>query len=154
MLCREEDVDVLTYSGDVSPREAATRFKAGVGSVLLGTSANFGEGLDLPDGMAPVIFLLRPSYPSPRDPLAQFEERRYGGKRWQVWNWRVMIEALQVRGRNVRSADDQGVTIFVSQQFRRFLYASLPTWLRESYRSELTLDDCRRESIELLGDQV
>src|SRR5262249_10337973 len=143
--------DLITYGDGVAPREVAARFKDGEGAVLLGTVTNYGEGLDLPDGMAPVTFFLRPSYPSPRDPLAQFEERRYGGKRWQVWSWRVMIEALQVRGRNIRSADDRGVTIFISQQFRRFLYASLPSWLRSSYRSELTLDDCRQEAIELLG---
>ncbi|HUC88350.1 MAG TPA: helicase C-terminal domain-containing protein [Candidatus Binatia bacterium] len=150
-LCGEENVEVISYGESVTPRGAISRFKAGEGSVLVGTTANYGEGLDLPEEMAPVIFFLRPGYPNPRDPVVQFEERRFGNQRWQVWNWRVMIEALQVRGRNVRSADDRGVTIFISQQFRRFLYGSLPTWLRPSYRSELTLDECRKEIIDLLG---
>jgi Rad3-related DNA helicase len=150
MLCSDEGVDLITYGDGVTAREAAASFKAGEGSTLLGTAAHYGEGIDLPEEMAPVIFVLRPSYPSPYDPLAQFEERRFGGKRWQVWNWRVMIEALQVRGRNIRSADDLGATIFISQQFRRFLYGSLPTWLRPAYRCELSLDDCRKEVIELL----
>jgi len=150
-LCSEEDVDVISYDDRVSPREAVNRFKSGEGSVLIGTVANYGEGLDLPEEMAPVIFFLRPGYPNPHDPVVQFEERRFGNQRWQVWNWRVMIEALQARGRNIRSADDRGVTIFVSQQFRRFLYGSLPTWLRPAYRSELSLEDCRTEIIDLLG---
>jgi Rad3-related DNA helicase len=150
-LCEEEGVEALSYDDAAGARDAVARFKAGEASVLVGTTANYGEGIDLPEEMAPVIFFLRPGYPNPHDPVVQFEERRFGNQRWQVWNWRVMVEALQVRGRNVRSADDRGVTIFVSQQFRRFLYASLPTWLRPSYRSELSLDDCREETIELLG---
>ncbi len=150
-LCHEEAVDVISYDESLSPREAINRFKSGEGSVLVGTTANYGEGLDLPEEIAPVIFFLRPGYPNPRDPVVQFEERRFGNQRWQVWNWRVMIEALQVRGRNVRSADDRGVTIFISQQFRRFLYGSLPTWLKPAYRSELTLEECRKEVIDLLN---
>jgi Rad3-related DNA helicase len=150
-LCQEEAVDVISYDETMTPRQAVNRFKSGEGSVLVGTTANYGEGLDLPEETVPVIFFLRPGYPNPRDPVVQFEERRFGNQRWQVWNWRVMIEALQVRGRNVRSADDRGVTIFISQQFRRFLYGSLPTWLKPAYRSELTLNQCREEVIDLIS---
>ncbi len=152
MLCQEEGVDLVTYGDGVTARQAAAAFKDGSGSVLLGTAANYGEGLDLPEGIAGVTFVLKPSYPSPRDPLAQFEEQRYGNQRWQVWNWQVMIEALQARGRNVRSEDDRGATIFVSQQFRRIVYPGLPTWLRESYQSEISFDDCCQKVIDLLAE--
>jgi len=154
-LCHEEGVAVISYDADSSPREAMARFKAGEGDVLVGTSANYGEGVDLPDGLAPVTFFLRPGYPSPADPATQFEQHRFGqGQSWAVWNWRVMIEALQVRGRNVRSANDRGVTIFVSQQFGQFVYGSLPEWLKPSYRRGLSLDECCDQALEVLGTRA
>lgn len=149
-VAREEGVNVVTYGNGSQPREAAARFKAGEGDVLAGTAANYGEGVDLPEGMAPVIFFLRPGYPSPTDPATIFEERRFGSMRWALWNWRVMIEALQVRGRNVRGISDRGVTFFISQQFRRFVYASLPEWLRPSYKGDQTFEQCIGEAERLL----
>ncbi len=150
-MAAEEGVDVVSYGDGVSARAAAERFRdRGEGGVLCGTVANYGEGIDLPDGKAPVIFFLRPAYPSPNDPATQFEERRFGSRRWSVWNWRVMMEALQVRGRNVRSTTDLGVTFFMSQQFRRFLYGSLPNWLQPAYRGDLTFDEGVEEALEVL----
>ena len=115
------------------------------------TKMNFGEGVDLPRQIAPVIFVLRPAYPPPDDPRAQFEERRYGNNRWAIWNWRGMLDSLQVRGRNIRSEDDFGVTIFISQQFRRSVFSALPKTLQVSYRGDLTLDQCVKEAIGLVG---
>ena len=112
--------------------------------------ANFGEGVDLPRQIAPVIFVLRPGYPPPDAPRTQFEERRYGNNRWAIWNWRVMLSVLQVRGRNIRSEDDLGATIFISQQFRRSVFASLPVALQTSYKGQLTLDQCVKEAIGLV----
>jgi Rad3-related DNA helicase len=153
-LCLEEGVTATSYNDTETPRAAMNQFKQGQGDVLVGTTANYGEGIDLPGGLAPVTFFLRPGYPSPADPATQFEVQRFGkGQAWAVWNWRVMVEALQVRGRNVRSIDDRGVTIFVSQQFRRFVYASLPEWMKPSYRSALTLEQCIAETETLLTGQ-
>ena len=149
---KEEGIEIVSYDETVTPRAAVARFKEGEGNVLLGTSANYGEGIDLPGGLASVTFFLRPGFPSPNDPATQFERQRYGeGQSWAVWNWRVMIEALQVRGRNVRSASDRGVTFFISQQFDRFLYASLPEWLKPSYVKGLPFDECCAQALELLG---
>ena len=150
-LCNDEGISAMSYGGDVTARQALEKFKEGEGQVLVGTVANFGEGIDLPGSVAKVTFFLRPGYPSPMDPATQFEERRFGGQRWKLWQWRAMIESLQVRGRNIRSVDDRGVTIFMSQQFRGFLYGSLPTWLRDSYRGDLTFDECIEEAIALLA---
>ena len=149
-LCGEESVKVVSYGNGVKPKEAARRFKDGEGEVLVGTVANYGEGMDLPKQIAPVIFFLRPSYSSPTDPATQFEERRFGQMRWKLWNWRVMQEALQARGRNIRSADDIGVTILISQQFRRFAFASLPEWLKDAYRGEMNFDQCVSDTLKLL----
>ncbi len=147
---KEEGLDAVSYGNGVTPRQAAEKFKAGVGDCLIGTVSNYGEGVDLPKGIAPVIFYLRPAYPSPLDPASMFEEMRYGGRRWAIWNWRVMIEALQVRGRNIRSSTDIGVTFFISQQFKRFVRASLPEWLDKAYVSNKTLADCIVETIKLM----
>lgn len=140
-LCVEEKVAVISYGNGIKPREAAERFKQGEGEVLVGTVANYGEGVDLPKGIAPIIFFLRPGYPNPKDPTAIFEERRFRGMRWRLWNWRVMMELMQVRGRNIRSAHDVGVTILVSQQFRRFVVGALPEWLRGAYKGDLKLEE-------------
>ncbi len=150
MLAAEEGVKTISYGNGVKPRMAAERFKNGQGDVLVGTIANYGEGVDLPKNIAPVIFFLRPGYPNPHDPLTIFEERRYGSMRWRIWNWRVMLEALQVRGRNVRSAKDIGVTIFVSQQFGRFLLASLPEALKESFEGKLTWTECVQKTKDIV----
>ena len=81
----------------------------------------------------------------------QFETERFGGRRWSVWQYRVIKEALQVRGRNIRSATDKGVTIFFDKRFQKFVYGSLPKWLQDSYVGNKTLDECIDEALEVLG---
>jgi len=107
-FCVEEKLDVLSYGHryGIAPKRAAEMFKEGVGDTLVGTSANYGEGIDLPKGMAPVIFFLRPGYASPNDPVTQFEERRFGGGRaWAVRNWRGMQETGGSCRKRYRYAD-------------------------------------------------
>ncbi|MBI4127656.1 MAG: hypothetical protein HY459_01150 [Parcubacteria group bacterium] len=149
-LAEEEGLTAMSYGNGVLAKEAARRFKDGEGDTLVGTAANYGEGIDLPHQLAPIIFFLRPGYPIPTDPGTVFEERRFGGMRWKLWTWRVMIEGLQVRGRNVRSATDLGVTFFISQQFRRFVFASLPEWLQSAYHGEWTFEHCVEEAQKIL----
>jgi len=147
----ERKLEVVTYGNGVKAREAAATFVAGTGQVLLGTVAHFGEGIDLPRGIAPVIFFLRPGYAPPTSPETQFEQRRFGQSHcWALWNWRVTIEALQARGRNIRTAHDLGVCFFISAQFRRFLYAGLPEWLRPACRSNVTTAQAIEETLKLL----
>ena len=89
MLAKEERLAALSYGNGVTAKEAAAAFRGGEGDVLVGTAANYSEGVDLPRQMAPVIFFLRPGYPNPTDASTQFEERRYGSMRWAIWNWRA-----------------------------------------------------------------
>lgn len=152
-LCEEEGVDAKSYGNGVKPKEAAEQFMNGEGDNLVGTAANYSEGIDLHSQSAPIILVLRPSYASPDDPGTQFEDRRFpGGHSWALRNWRVMQEALQVRGRNIRSKKCVGVTIFFSQQFRRFVFHCLPEYLKPSYRSEITLEQCVKETLKLLSE--
>ncbi len=151
LLAEEEGLKTISYGNGHTARECAKLFRAGEGDCLVGTTANYGEGVDLPQQIAPVIFCLRPGYPNPFDPQAGFEERRFGKRRWQLWNWRVMIELLQVRGRNIRSETDLGVTFLISQQFRRFAFGSLPKWLQPSYRGQLTFEQCVADAEKLLN---
>lgn len=155
-MCAEESVDVVSYGDNGrTAKQAAEAFVGGEGQVLVGTVANYGNGVDLPGRIAPVIFFLRPSYASPDDPATQFARKRWGHSRyWSLAQSEVMIEALQIRGRNVRSAKDQGVTIFVSQQFKGFLYAALPDWLKPAFRGKSTLDQCVDEAVALLATPV
>lgn len=150
-LAKEEGLQTITYGNGMPAKECAQRFQAGEGECLVGTSAHFGEGLDLPAGIAPVIFCLRPAYPRPDDPQTQFEERRFRGRRWRLWQWRVMLDLLQARGRNVRSETDIGVTFLISQQFRNFAFGSLPNWLQGAYRGNLEWEACVKDAEELLA---
>lgn len=151
MMAGEEGLDAITYGDDMPARECALRFRNGQSDCMVGTSAHFGEGIDLPKQTAPVIFYLRPGYASPDDPQTQFEERRFGNRRWQLWNWRVMTELLQVRGRNVRSAEDLGVTFLISQHFRRFAWGSLPPWLQPAYKGDKLFEECMKDAFKLLA---
>lgn len=150
----EDGLRTMSYQANgISARQAAKNFVDGEGDVLVGTTAQYSEGVDLPAGTAPVIFFLRPGYPRPDSPEAQFEMRRFGQSRcWALWNWRVMIEALQTRGRNVRSADDIGVCFFMSGQFRDFVPASLPKWLEPALRGGLTMEGAVEEAMKLLAE--
>lgn len=150
MLAKEEELQAISYGNGHTPRECAKRFREGEGDCLVGTSSNYGEGIDLPKQIAPVIFCYRPSYPNPESPETVFEERRFGRRRWSLWNWRVMLDLLQVRGRNIRSEEDIGVTFLISQQFRHFAYGSLPEWLRPAYHGDLSFDDCVKDAMKLL----
>lgn len=146
-----EGTEIITYSESFKPKEVAQAFKDGVGDILLGTESNFGEGVDLPGGICPVIFVLRPGYPSPTDPGAIFEERRFGsGGVWGVRQHRVVIKALQNRGRNIRSANDRGVTFFCSEQFRGFLRHNLPAWLQDAYQGRMKWDECFDHALTVL----
>lgn len=149
-LMKEEGVNAISYGNGVTARGAAERFKNGEGDCLVGTGAHFSEGVDLPKQIAPAIFVLRPPYPPIKEPRSQFEMQRYGTNLWAIWNWRVRLFILQVRGRNVRNTEDLGVVFFISQQFRRGVFAALPKTLQQSYKGDLTLDQCVKHAIELV----
>lgn len=152
-FAEEEKVNVLSYGNGVKPKEAMEDFMSGEGDNIVGTEANYAEGVDLKNQTAPVILVLRPAYVPPDDPLTQFEDRRYpDGQAWAYRNFRVTIKAAQAMGRNRRSKKCIGGTIFFSQQFRRFVYHCLPEYLKPSYRGELTLDQCVKEMLKLLRE--
>lgn len=144
------ELEAVSYGNGASAKEAAVAFRDGQGEVLVGTSANYSHGIDLPRKTAPVIFFLKPGYPPPQDPAAQFEQRRFGREKWKVWNWRVIIEALQVRGRNIRSKDDIGVAFFISQQFARLFPGGLPEWLKSSWNTGQPMEDQVKEATQFL----
>lgn len=160
-VATEQELGVVTYGNGgngIQAKAALSHFVAGEGDVLVGTSGQYAEGLDLRDRLAPIIFFLRPSFPPPTDPVAQFETRRFGsrgkgGKRmnpWRLWNWRAAIEAQQVRGRNIRSETDRGVCFFISQQFRQFAIGRLPAWLQPAYRGNLSMEMAEQDALNLL----
>jgi hypothetical protein len=150
---KRQGIPYLTYGNGMTAKEAVTRFRAGEAMVLIGTDAQYAEGVDFPAGIAPVIIYMKPTYPPPSNPQTQFENRRFTtSKFWMLQNWRVMMRSLQVRGRNIRSSTDKGVCIFIDWRFNRFLYACLPKWLKASFDNQLTLDECIDATLELLTE--
>ena len=150
-FAKAEGLETLSYNSGMPARECARRFRDGEGECLVGTTSNFGEGLDLPAQTAPIIFYYRPAYPRPDDPQTIFETRRFGEQKvWRLWRWRVMVELLQVRGRNIRSETDLGVTFLISQQFRDFAFKTLPGWVKTAYRGQLTFQQCVEDAEKLL----
>lgn len=148
----EEGLEAISYGNGLKAKEAMEIFKNGEGDILIGTAAQYAEGLDLPNNIAQVIFFLRPGYTNPNDPEAQFEERRFPNNHvWALRKWRVMVEALQVRGRNIRTPQDMGVCFFISQGFKSFLFNSLPQWLQPAYCNKLTMNEAIEESIKILS---
>lgn len=147
----EEKVKVMSYDENIKPRDAVRRFRDGEGDVLIGTEAQYGQGIDLPGGIAGFTFYLRPGYPSPEDPQAQFEERRFGNNRWALLTWRVITKMLQARGRTIRSITDSGCIFLMSQQFKRFTWGGLPKWLQPAYVYTKTFDECVKEGVKLLN---
>lgn len=149
-IAKDTELEAISYGNGVSPKDAAITFREGKGDILVGTAANYSHGIDLPKQTAPVIFFLKPSYPRPQDPATQFEERRFGRERWRVWNWRVIIEALQVRGRNIRNVDDLGVAFFISQQFGRLFPGGLPEWLKPCWETGESMEKQVEKTIDFL----
>jgi len=149
-FAKEAGLKAISYGNGIKPKEAIKRFRDGEGDVLIGTEAQYGQGIDLPDGVCGFIFYLRPGYPTPDDPQAQFEERIYHNARWALWTWRVILKVLQARGRNQRSAQDKGCIFLMSAQFKRFTYGGLPEWLRPAYVGQISFDKAIEQGIKLL----
>ncbi len=146
-----DGLDVVTYNDEITARRAGREFRDGRGHVLLGTAAQYGEGIDLPRQLAPVIFFLKPGYPNPEDPQSLFERRRFGNGVWGLWQWRVMVRAMQVRGRNIRSLDDMGVCFFVDGRFRKIVMGAAPDWLKPAYRGNMAFSEGVQDTLKLLG---
>ncbi|MDO8617908.1 MAG: helicase C-terminal domain-containing protein [Candidatus Uhrbacteria bacterium] len=147
----EESLEALSYGFGADAKQVAAHFLEGRGEALVGTAAQYGEGIDLPRQAAPVIFFLRPGYPHPQDPEAQFEEARFPASQvWALRRYRVLMQALQVRGRNIRSSEDVGVCFFMSSQFAKFLFAGLPKWLQSAYRDKLDMEGAVKDTLALL----
>lgn len=151
-LAAEENVNAVSYGNGTTAKDAIHLFRdSEEGDVLVGTAANYAEGIDLPAQIAPVAFFLKPGYENPNSALAQFEVLRFPGSRVRkLRQWRVMLKALQLRGRNVRGPDDLGVTFFMNQQFRSFLRGSLPDSLKPAYRGDLSFDEAVADALKLL----
>ena len=62
-----------------------------------------------------------------------------------------MINALQLRGRNIRGKDDIGVSFFCSAQYGEFLFSALPDYLKPAYRGDWTFAECVADAQQLLG---
>ncbi|MBX4200501.1 DEAD/DEAH box helicase family protein [Candidatus Parcubacteria bacterium] len=153
-FCEQAGLEVVTYNGHMPAKEAARLFKDGQGQVLIGCMAHYGTGLDLPDGLAGALWLLRPGYPDPESAVAQFEQQRYGKGAWVRTRARVVLQTLQALGRNIRSKDCKGVSLLMSEGFRELVFHNLPPELQAHgvYIGDRDLEECLGEAEDLLVD--
>ncbi len=150
-LAEKEGVEALTYSDDLPAKDAAGRFKGGDYDVLCGCVSLYGVGVDFPKETAGAIWFLRPGYPDPRSAATQFEIQRFGeGHYWSRVVYKVMLEAQQAVGRNIRGPRDKGVCFLMSRGFEKIVYAGLPDWLKLAYRRGWTLNECIDDTLKLL----
>lgn len=151
-MAEEESVEALTYSDELSAKDAALKFKEGQAEVLCGCVSHYGVGVDFPKDTAGAIWFLRPGYANPDSAETQFEIQRFGeGHYWSRLVYRVMLEAQQAVGRNIRGPRDRGVCFLMSRAFEKFVYTGLPEWLKPAYKRGLMLDECLDDVKELLS---
>lgn len=154
-FAEELGLEVVTYGGDVQAKDAVDVFKGGNGDVLCGCIAHYGMGIDLPKGQAGAIWFLRPGFPNPESAATKFELERYSqGTYWARIAYRIMLEAEQAIGRNIRGPRDKGVCFLMSSGFQKFVHAALPEWLEPSYRRGKTLSECLEDAEELLAESA
>lgn len=150
-ISAERGLDVLTYTDDLIARDAVELFKQGKADVLLGCMSHYGVGIDLPDGMASVIWILRPGYADPKSAATRFEQQRFkNGGFWKRQCYKVMREAQQGMGRNIRGHHDRGVCFLMAKAFGQFVYHGLPEWLQPAYQRDMMLQDCLKDTKKLL----
>jgi len=151
-LAEEEGLDIVSYGDGLAAKDALRRFRGGDGDALVGVSAHYSEGVDLPRQMAPFIFFLRPGFPNPNSPQELFKQRRFGRSQTIAVNsWQVMLQVVQTLGRNVRGRNDRGVVLFVDSRFRKLVFPALPEWLRSAYQGKLKWNECMDDALRLLG---
>lgn len=150
VLGEKYGLQIVTYSKDRNPRKTLSAFQQGEGEVLLGVSAHYGRGIDLPDEVARVVIALRPAFKRPDDPEAQFEKERFPHKYRARWTLLAANAARQLIGRVVRNKDDFGLTIFISEHYQKFLPGALPYDRKPAWISGKTMDECVQEAIEFI----
>ena len=149
-------LDAVSYGEDRSARDTAAAFKEGHGQTLVGTEAQYAEGLDLPGKTAPVIFVLRPAYPNPLGAESQFEFQRWPKEKGIVWglrNNRAMVKVLHACSRNVRGTgpEDGGVAFFMDDRFRKLVARALSDSLKPAYRGNMTFPESMDDAESLLA---
>jgi ATP-dependent DNA helicase DinG len=113
----------------------ADAFRAGPGSVLLGT-ASFWEGVDFPGAALEVLVIARLPFPVPTDPVIEARSERIAAEGGDPFRELMIPEAVlrfrQGIGRLIRGANDRGAVIVADPRLLRASYgarfaACLPT---------------------------
>lgn len=84
-----------------------------------------------------------------KDAAKLFVKNGDGGY-WKRQYYKVMLEAQQAMGRNIRGSRDRGVCFLMSRGFEKFVYHGLPEWLQPAYRRGKMLDECLEDARRLL----
>lgn len=117
----------LLVQGSQPRRVLLERFRAGAGSVLVG-SHSFWEGIDLRGELLQCVLIDKLPFPPPNDPLVEARVRRIEARGGRPFDEYFVAEAAvalkQGAGRLIRSETDRGLLVVCDPRLRRMGYGA------------------------------
>lgn len=98
---------------------------------LVFISPSIREGIDAHGTRAKWQIIIRPPYPAITDP---YVHAKLSQGHWVWYNWRTLIDVMQMCGRSTRSKDDSSVVYLLDTRFHAFFQKVnhiLPQWFRD-----------------------
>ena len=106
----------VLVQGDAPRGQLVARFKAEVGSVLLGLDS-FWEGVDVPGEALSVVVIDRLPFATPDDPVLDAVDATLPGGAFKTWSLPRAITAIrQGAGRLIRAKTDRGVVVVLDDR--------------------------------------
>ena len=120
-----EGIPLLRQVPGEAAAPLAAEFRAGEGSVLLGTTS-FWEGVDFPGAALEVLFIARLPFGVPTDPLLTARSEEIEAQGGDPFRDLALPEAIlrfrQGIGRLIRTAEDRGVVVVADPRVTRSSY--------------------------------
>ena len=111
-----EPWNTILVQGDAPRGQLVARFKAEVGSVLLGLDS-FWEGVDVPGEALSVVVIDRLPFATPDDPVLDAVDATLPGGAFKTWSLPRAVTAIrQGQGRLIRTKTDRGVVVILDDR--------------------------------------
>lgn len=120
---------VITHEPESFARQLQAFYDAREPMVFI--SPSIREGIDAHGDRSRWQVLVRPPYPSVADPYVKAQLVQ---GRWNWYNWRTLIDVMQMCGRSTRSRTDSSVVYTLDTRFHAFFQKVnhlLPQWFRD-----------------------
>jgi ATP-dependent DNA helicase DinG len=112
----DEPWNTILVQGDAPRGQLVARFKAEVGSVLLGLDS-FWEGVDVPGEALSVVVIDRLPFATPDDPVLDAVDATLPGGAFKTWSLPRAVTAIrQGQGRLIRAKTDRGVVVILDDR--------------------------------------